>query len=374
MAKRILGLLLALTALLSVPAAAAERDTGFADVAPDAWYADGVVYVREKDIMNGTWDGKSAPVFSPEEQMSRAMLAVVLHRMAGCPAAPGISGFPDADNNAYYIEAVLWASHMEFIKGYSDGRFGVDDPVTREQLATILWRYDGSPAAGQSQDFADEGEVAPYAAQAVDWARAGGIIGGKSGNRFDPKGNATRGEVASILYHYLSGKDPQAGAGREETRTLVVYFSATGNTEKAAKAAAGALGADLHKIVPQTLYTAGDLDWGDPSSRAAQEQNDPDSRPAVSGAAMDLTGYDTVLLGYPIWWGEAPHILRTFLEANDLAGKTVIPFCTSNTSGMGSSAENLHDCAPDALWQEGHRLPGDATEAMVLDWVRSLGL
>ena len=139
------------------------------------------------------------------------------------------------------------------------------------------------------------------------------------------------------------------------TKTLVVYFSCTGTTELVAEYITEILGADSYQIVPEDPYTEADLAY-DTNGRADQEQNDPDVRPAISGGVENMDEYDTIILGYPIWHGQAPRIISTFLESYDFSGKTIVPFCTSHSSGIGSSADNLHVlCADSTLWMEGRR-------------------
>ena len=198
--KRMGAILMALALVLSLnlTAFAAVEDTGFSDVAADAWYADAVEYVRDNGLMSGT----SATTFAPEGTMTRAMLATTLYRAAGSPAVSGSDSFTDTADGAWYADAVLWASQRGVISGYGNNLFGTNDPVTREQIATILWRYAGSPSADVGQDFADESEIASYAAAAVDWARANGVVSGVDGNRFLPRNNATRAQVAAMLMRF----------------------------------------------------------------------------------------------------------------------------------------------------------------------------
>ena len=158
----------------------------------------------------------------------------------------------------------------------------------------------------------------------------------------------------------------------EGDKILVAYFSATGNTKAAAGYIAKTLGADLYEIVPETPYTSDDLNWTDSSSRVNAEHEDLDFRPAIAGETKDLSEYDTIFLGYPIWWGEAPNIIATFMENSNFAGKTIIPFCTSSTSSLGSSAETLHAYAPKATWLEGQRFSGNVAESEVAEWVKGL--
>ena len=120
-------------------------------------------------------------------------------------------------------------------------------------------------------------------------------------------------------------------------KILVAYFSASGETAKLAKTIAGDVGGDLFEIVPTVPYTAADLDWMDKGSRSTAEMNDDNSRPAIAGKVADMAQYDTVFVGFPIWWYQAPRIIETFLESYDFAGKTMIPFATSGSSGMGKT-------------------------------------
>ena len=163
--------------------------------------------------------------------------------------------------------------------------------------------------------------------------------------------------------------------GEEDTpSTLVAYFSATGNTEGVAQHLQAILDADLYEIVPAEPYSNDDLNYNVSDCRANQEQNDPDARPAIDGTVENMDSYDVIFLGYPIWWGEAPRIISTFLESYDLTGKTIVPFCTSASSGMGGSAENLAALAADAAWLEGARFNPGASQEEVAAWVDGLGL
>ena len=175
--------------------------------------------------------------------------------------------------------------------------------------------------------------------------------------------------------NYLSGRQPApAPAPNEEPRVLVAYFSATGNTENIAGHLEAVLDADLYEIVPQNPYTSADLNYNNSDSRASREQNDADARPAISGSVDNMEDYDVVFLGYPIWWGQAPKIVYTFLENYNFEGKTIVPFCTSGSSGIGSSATNMHDLAPDANWLSGQRFSGSADSSAIESWVDGLAL
>ncbi len=155
---------------------------------------------------------------------------------------------------------------------------------------------------------------------------------------------------------------------------LVAYFSATGNTKAVAEKAAATMGADLFEIVPAVPYTDADLNYGDDNSRTTAEQNDDNARPEISGTVENMDSYDTVFIGYPIWWGQAPKIMYTFLESYDFSGKTIVPFCTSGSSPIGSSAENMKELAEGADWLDGQRFSGGASEDEVSGWVDSLGI
>ena len=157
-------------------------------------------------------------------------------------------------------------------------------------------------------------------------------------------------------------------------KTLIAYFSASGQTAKLAKTIAGVTGGDLFEIAPETAYTAADLDWMDKKSRSTIEMNDPKSRPAIAGKVADMVQYDTVFVGFPIWWYQAPRIIETFLESYDFSGKTVVTFATSGGSGMGKTDSILKAVCPAAKWLPGKRLSSRESAASVQKWVESLGL
>lgn len=158
-------------------------------------------------------------------------------------------------------------------------------------------------------------------------------------------------------------------------KTLVAYFSATGTTERLARALAEVAGADLHGIEPAQPYTAVDLNWHDARSRSSVEMNDPASRPVIANKVADMGCYDAVFVGFPIWWYVAPTIINTFLEAYDFSGKTVIPFATSGGSGMGKTDDVLRKCcASDTRWKPGRCFRGGADVTVLRAWVEGLGL
>lgn len=163
-------------------------------------------------------------------------------------------------------------------------------------------------------------------------------------------------------------QDTASGGG-----TLVVYFSATGTTKAAAETVARVTNADLYEIVPSQIYTADDLNYNDNNSRTTIEQNDGSSRPGISGEISGWSDYSVVYVGYPIWWGDAPHIMFTFAESYDFSGKTCIPFCTSGGSGIGSSGRNIASNAGSGNWLDGTRLRSSGEEE-IREWIAGLGL
>ena len=162
----------------------------------------------------------------------------------------------------------------------------------------------------------------------------------------------------------------------ETGKTLVVYYSASGNTERVAKDIAEAADADLFEIVPTEVYTSDDLDWTNPDSRVSREHDDESLRdvPLTTTEVPDWDSYDTVFIGYPIWWGIAAWPVDTFVKSNDFTGKTVIPFATSSSSGMGQSGSLLADMAGTGEWQEGQRFSSGVSSDDVQSWVNGLGL
>ena len=189
-----------------------------------------------------------------------------------------------------------------------------------------------------------------------------------------------------ILFSAFNGySEAQAASSTEETASegdmntggshiLIACFSATGHTMPLAEYAADILGADLYEIIPEDPYTEADLAYYT-GGRCDQEQDDPDVRPAISGGVEHMEQYDTVLIGHPIWHGQAPRIISTFLESYDFSGKTLVTFCTSASSGLGSSAENLLGLVPDNVtWLESRRFPIGTERAEIAGWLNELGL
>ena len=158
-------------------------------------------------------------------------------------------------------------------------------------------------------------------------------------------------------------------------KSLVVYFSCTDTTKKIAEYVQESIGADIYRIEPEMPYTAEDLNYGDSSTRATKEQNDSSARPAISGTVSNMQEYDFIFLSYPIWWGQAPRIISTFLESYDFSGKTIIPICTSHSSGIGSSATNLHSLIDDSVtWLEGRRFSSTTTKEEIAQWLKDSGI
>ena len=170
--------------------------------------------------------------------------------------------------------------------------------------------------------------------------------------------------------------ESEPGTQPETGKTLVVYYSTSGNTERVAKDIAEAAGADLFEIVPTEVYTSDDLDWTNPDSRVSREHDDESLRdvPLTTTEVPDWDSYDTVFIGYPIWWGIAAWPVDTFVKNNDFTGKTVIPFATSSSSGMGQSGSLLADMAGTGEWQEGQRFSSGVSSDDVQSWVNGLGL
>ena len=158
-------------------------------------------------------------------------------------------------------------------------------------------------------------------------------------------------------------------------KTLVAYFSAGGATKRIAEAVAKAAGADVFEIKPREPYTAADLDWQDKQSRSSLEMGDPTSRPALDHDLASVADYEMVILGFPIWWYTAPHIVETFLEGHDFAGKTMVVFCTSGSSGLGDTIPTLQRSVSfDTRWRPGKRFAANASDADVAAWVETLGV
>lgn len=159
------------------------------------------------------------------------------------------------------------------------------------------------------------------------------------------------------------------------SKVLVAYFSCSGKTERLARTLAEVVRGDLYRIEPAVPYTDADLNWNNPQSRSSLEMRDKASRPVISGRVADMERYDTVYVGFPIWWYVAPTIINTFLESYDFSGKTIIPFATSGSSGVGETDRWLRaSCSEAALWRPARRFPGNARADELREWVDGLKL
>ncbi|MBQ4251510.1 MAG: hypothetical protein II704_00535 [Erysipelotrichaceae bacterium] len=177
--------------------------------------------------------------------------------------------------------------------------------------------------------------------------------------------------VSLFACHSSNNADNDSSApseGGDGSKTMVVYFSATGNTDKIAQLIAEVTGGKLARILPAKEYSREDLNYSDKSSRATSEQNDPKARPEIAND-ISLTGCETLYLGYPIWWGQAPRIMSSFVESHDLTGITVIPFCTSGSSDIADSDDNLADVAGRGNWKPGKRFSGSAGKSEIEKWI-----
>ena len=155
-------------------------------------------------------------------------------------------------------------------------------------------------------------------------------------------------------------------------KTLVAFFSASGTTERVAEDLAEVIGADLFEIAPAEPYTSVDLNWQDKQSRSSIEMNDESCRPAIAGEVEDMAQYDTVFVGFPVWWYVEPRIIDTFLEAYDFSGKTIVPFATSGGSGLGKAPQRMQQLAPGSQVVEGRLLNGSPSAAELKSWAESL--
>lgn len=314
----------------------AQEISGFSDVPASADYAEAVAWCQENSILNGVGGGR----FDPEGSLTRTMLVTALYRAEGEPAVSGMPAFTDTQAGTWYSNAVVWAENEGLVRGYGDGRFGTDDPVSVEQTEVILGRYMGD---------------------GPEW------VGDPS-----KAAAATRAQVAAALYHAMKdGREPPV---RETGKVLVAYFSCTNTTKGIAERIASGTDGTLYAIEAADPYTVEDLKYYT-NGRADREQADPDCRPAIAGEVADMEQYDTVFLGYPIWHGQAPRIISTFLERYDFSGKTLIPFCTSHSSGIGSSDTSLHPLTSDTTtWKPGKRFSGNEGQGELSQWIAGLDL
>ncbi|MBQ1374693.1 MAG: aldo/keto reductase [Clostridia bacterium] len=380
----------ALMLAMCLPAMAAVYD----DVPDGAWYSAGAEGLFERGIMNGTGGGR----FSPEDTFTRAQLAAVMYRMAGSPEVSGEDDFTDTEAGAWYSDAVVWAAKNGIVNGYGGGLFGTNDPVTQEQLAVMLWRDAGSYDAGGDTETG----ASDYAVKAVRWLFSEKLIN-EAAPSFEPREAAKRAQVADTVYRYITLKEQYAdavsgatakteGQGQSGTaggKMLVVYFSRAGenynvgritegNTAKLAKEIAAQTGADLFEIVPETAYPEG----YDDMLAAATDERKNNARPKIKTHIDNFESYDTVFIGYPIWWGDLPMIMHTFMESYDFTGKTVVPFNTHEGSGQAGTQSAIEEKLSGAKVLRGFAMQGSAAQALKCDgtneavkvWLSGLGI
>jgi flavodoxin len=384
-----LALAVLLVLSLSIPAYSAVEDTGYSDVSANAWYAGAVTYCREHQLMNGVGNDR----FDPEGALNREMLAAVLYRMEGEPAVAGTNSFTNTADGAWYAEEVLWASQRGIMGGYGNGRWGIGDPVTRQDMATILWRYEGEPTASAA-GISDGDSVSAYASAAVNWAVSTGIVAPVSGTTFAPRDNATRAQIAAALMNYTMAQETTTSGS---ARVLVAYFSRYGNTdydndvdattsasvvvdngqrqgttELIARMIAEQTGGDLHLIKTANAYPT---DFNDVVNQNHQEVGSG-ARPALA-SSVDVSGYDVIFVGYPVWASTAPTPVLSFLEGLNLSGKTVIPFCTHDGYGAGSSYSAIRNSSTGATVEQGLAIDSSnaaSSEHTVTSWLNGLNL
>ena len=156
------------------------------------------------------------------------------------------------------------------------------------------------------------------------------------------------------------------------SKILVTYFSASGVTRSVAQNIADSIGGDLFEIRAKQPYTSQDLNWNDKNSRSTLEMNDKSSRPEIESTVSKLDEYETILIGFPVWWYTAPTIINTFIESLDLSGKTLIPFCTSGGTGISGCEKDLKNEYPEYNWKEGKRFTGSESKEFIRNWIGGL--
>ena len=351
--KRVVSLLLIATLAVAMGLQSFAAQT-FSDVRPGDWYAAAVDHMTEAGLMNGTGNGQ----FSPAGTLTRAMLATVFYRMAGSPAVTGTDAFTDTAAGLWYSDAVLWASRQKLAEGYGNGLFGTNDPVTQEQLVTILWRYAGQPAASGSAS-----DASGWAANAVSWARGSGVVDETVGYVFAPRQNASRAQIAAILSGYLKAQTAATGP-----RVLIAYFAVAENSDVDAVSSASVVsgtdkgmsrylaemiaertGGELFAIRTETKYPGS---YNKLLDVARDERND-DALPALTSHIGNLDDYDVIFVGYPIWWYTMPQAMYSFFEEYDFSGKTIIPFNTHAGSGNGGTYRTIAELEPKADVKDG---------------------
>lgn len=390
---RFLGLFLVLAMMTSLAPTVFAAD--FSDVAASAWYKEAVDYVSDHGLMAGTGGGR----FDPDSTMSRAMLVTVLYRMDGTPSVSGSGGFSDVPAGQYYTSAVAWAAENGIVAGVGGGRFDPNALISREQFATILYRYAGCKGYDTSAEdgltaFADAAQVGSYAVSALRWAVGAGIITGSEG-RLMPAGSATRAQAAAMLMRFVQSNEEQTQEPEAPTpdtqptqgRVLVAYFSRANyvspgtdavsgatsssvNTKTVAEHIQAAVGGDLFEIVPERDYPTSHSEC---SQIAGQELED-DVRPELTTHVENMEDYDVIVLGYPAWHHTAPMAVRTFLEEYDFSGKTIVPYMTSLGNSVDQSVADIRRLCPDATVLDGIAFSGSSTRwnERAEEWVKGL--
>ncbi|MDE7170916.1 MAG: DUF362 domain-containing protein [Oscillospiraceae bacterium] len=329
-------------------AAGTSASLPFTDVPSDAAYAPAVAWCYEQELMQGT----SATAFSPNGTLTRAMVATVLYRAAGEPAVSGVPAFTDTRAGQWYSDAVVWANSQAIVRGYGNGLFGTDDPVTHEQLDMMVRRYMG-------EDPVWTGDPALKTA-------------------------ATRAEAAEAFYAHLN----KEGSTEQDSKTLVAYFSRAGenygvgviekgNTHIIADMIAAQTGGDTFEIAAVIPYPNN----YDACTEVAQKEKNENARPGLTAAVDNMADYDVIFLGYPIWWGDMPMAVYTFLESYDFTGKTIVPFCTHAGSGLSGTVASIKSACPGADVLDGLAVAGTtaqndqpSAEKAVTDWLSTSGL
>ena len=235
----------------------------------------------------------------------------------------------------------------------------------------------GGQAAGSSTQTvqaqsAERSETSASASQSTGGSEAST---GTSQGTEKSEPSSSQAAAASSGSSGVSVKDTSSAAADSTTKdngVLVVYFSATGTTKGVAEKIAAVTGADTYEIKAAQEYSDADLNWNDQNSRSTKEQNDKSVRPKIGSDAISLDGYKTIYIGYPIWWGEEPRIMDTFVESHNFDGKTMIPFCTSGGSGIGRSGQNLAANAKSGTWLDGQRFSGGVFEDNIRSWIEGL--
>lgn len=225
-------------------------------------------------------------------------------------------------------------------------------------------------AASDSTKEAVQQEVTPQA----DAKNEDAGIQGISESTSDTAGADETSEATTENTSEVASSEPASETDTGSGKILVAYFSATNTTKGVAEKIADIMGADIYEIVPKDPYTDADLNYHDNKSRTTIEMNDPDVRPEISGSVENMSQYDVVFIGYPIWWSEAPRIIDTFVESYDFSGKTIVAFCTSGGSGIGSSAANLEKHTSGAEWLDGKRFNGGDSSDTIKKWVDGLNI